>query len=237
MMTLVPRPLDRLRRLRPLDRAALAGLLLVALAGPPLAERAALVLDPALCVALAWERGGGGAPVREYEERQGVLRTTPPPGPLPLDPWGHSFHWKQVPGSYITGTGVFFVSTRFQAESDGSGKAIQAKNMTLWPAWQRTLAAHPGLPALLAAAWLTVAWTLLRVRPRRTRVREVALACLAALPAVPLAWLVASTDAVTRLTADLPLVLPAWLAVALTIVAPWLLLALGVRLVARPEAA
>ncbi|MCW8141987.1 MAG: hypothetical protein KIT58_24030 [Planctomycetota bacterium] len=252
MMTLVPRPLDRLRRLRPLDRAALAGLLLVALAGPPLAERAPLVLDPALCVALAWERGGGGAPVRVVRTKARPDSLTldhppPPPGPPPLDPWNRPFIWGEVDYRYVNNPGRYkrpedhAMDVRgFEALSLGpipGGRGLHVLPQDSWPAWQRALAGHPAFAALLAAAWLIVAWALLRVRPLRTRAREVALAALVALPAVPLAWLVASSDVATRLTADLPLVLPTWLAVALTLAAPCLLLALGVRLVARSEAA
>ncbi|MCO5166567.1 MAG: hypothetical protein M9894_09400 [Planctomycetes bacterium] len=255
----MPRPLDRLRRLRPLDRAALLGLLVIALAGPSLAERAALILDPALCVALAWERGGGGEPVRvvytptrrvPYNDMQCDL--PPPPGPLPLDPWGRPFAWADFEYGYYSGPVLNLrpagwplthrqghqAKSLGQAPSDPENSSpIWVRRLDDWPRWQRTLAAHPALAALLAAAWLIVAWALLRLRPLRTRAREVALACVAALPAVPVAWLVATSDAATRLTANLPLLLPAGLAVALTIVAPCLLLALGVRLASRPEGA
>ncbi|MBX3470970.1 MAG: hypothetical protein KF878_29230 [Planctomycetes bacterium] len=250
----MPRPLDRLRCLRPLDRAASLGLLVIALAGPPLAERAALELDPALCVALAWERGGGGEPVRvaKTEAHPGPFAVTPsdlptPPDLLLVDPWNRPFVWAKVDYRYVNNPHRYkrpedhAIDVRgFEALSLGpipGGRGLRVLPQENWPTWQRTLVRHPALAALLAAAWLSVAWALLRAPPLRTRAREVALAALVALPAVPVAWLVASSDVARRLTAGLPLVLPAWLAVALTIVAPCLLLALGVRLVARPEAA
>jgi hypothetical protein len=198
----------RWRRARAFDRGALVVLVALALAGAPLVDAAVLELDPALAVALAWERGGGGATSR-FDAG----------GPRVMDPWGRPFRWDAFDATVHRGTSpALEIRTSFQATSDGPDPTthdddLWAGDPARWPAWERSAARWPGATTLVAVVYGLCAWIVARARRRRTTLDDVALGLAAALPLAPLAWAVARTDAARIASSKLPLAVPGPVAV------------------------
>lgn len=207
------------------DRVACASLLAAALAGPWLLPVVTRWLDPALAVAIAWERSGTGW-VRVPDE---------PAGPTGVDPWGRPFVWKSF--CYASRC---MVDEGWAARSQGPSlddptDDVEPSALTRFPAWRRAPVEHSGVVSLGLALWIGLAGTLLRRARRRPLPAEGALALGAALPAAPAGWWLAHTERLADLA--LPLVVPAPVAVGLTVVGLAVVIALAVRLTSRPEPA
>lgn len=207
------------------DRVACASLLAAALAGPWLLPVVTRWLDPALAVAIAWERSGTGW-VRVPDE---------PAGPTGVDPWGRPFVWKSF--CYASRC---MVDEGWAARSQGPSlddptDDVEPSALTRFPAWRRAPVERPGAVSLALAFWTGLAMALLRRARRRALPAEAALALGAALPAAPVGWWLAHAERLDALA--LPPAVPAAVAVSLSALGAAAVIALAVRLASRPEAA
>src|SRR5688500_6003977 len=168
-----------------IDRVACCALLALALGGHLLVERAALALDPALCVSLAWERSGTGpawSRLKLQPLSDGkvisctvlVLEVIVPAQPrgvdgrLVPDPWGWAFRW-DAPFTSARGASRCWLGQDEPIRPrslgpDGvtSADDIAPRPSTEWPLWQRVAVARPRLASLLIVAYLALAWSALR---------------------------------------------------------------------------
>lgn len=227
----------------------------IALAGHLVIQRLALVLDPDLCVALAWERADYGDPPRSRMPLDHA-------GRLIEDPWGFPFRWVPEPALWIqpmnpppsppwprrispsapsppAGTGWVLRPRRvFYAQSlpvslgpDGvtSADDVPVKATYGWPRWQRFVVTWPRLVSLIAAAYLALAWTVLRAWRVRGARTDALYAALVVLPLAPVFWLAASTERAGELTLMRSVLVPAPVALTASAWALALLVAFGVR--------
>jgi hypothetical protein len=226
------------------DRVVILSLALLGGIGPVLAERSARLLDPELCVALAWERGRAGELMVEADEG-GPVRVG---GRLVPDPWGFPLRWEleggaappPPPTAPLTTRWVFrcFVVLAYACSygPDGvpSADDVYVKDAAAWPEWQRLAAGSPWGVTLVAALYLALAWPILRSRPR-TGLVDLGIAALVVLPLAPVAFVLGATELAARWTTGLPVLIPPSFAVPASVWLLALLLAFAVRVSPRPE--
>lgn len=226
------------------DRAAIALLVLLGAVGPTLAERCARALDPELCVALAWERGGGGELVVDASDA-GPVRVD---GQLLPDPWGFPLRWelegsgpppRPIPTAVVSRWVLRCIVVLAVARSHGpdgvpSADDIDVKDASAWPEWQRLAAGSPWSVTLVAALYLAIAWPILRSRPR-TGLVDAGMALLVVLPLAPVAVALGATELAAKSITTLPVAIPPSFAVPASLWVLALLLAFAVRVSPRPE--
>jgi hypothetical protein len=228
------------------DRVAIVSLALLGGIGPVLAERGARLLDPELCVALAWERAGAGELV-VYQADAGPVRVE---GRLVSDPWGFPLRREvDPPGTPGPGPTPPATVTRwvfrcielmayarsYGPDGEPSADDVVVKDAADWPEWQRLAAASPWGVTLVAAIYVALAWPILRSRPR-TGLVDLGIAALVVLPLAPVAFTLGATELMARWTTALPVMIPASFAVPTSVWLLALLLAFAVRVSPRPEA-
>ncbi|MCO5166566.1 MAG: hypothetical protein M9894_09395 [Planctomycetes bacterium] len=215
--------------MKTVDRVACLALVALALTGPGLLLRAGRELEPRAAVRLAWEEGSGGAPPVRFTEQV--------PDDVVTDPWGRPFRWR-TSVMLALGTDGCVPRPMHEAVSDGPdvddpGDDVVAGVYGAGEDWPRRVLQVPTAVALALVAWLALAWAVLRRARRRPLPAEFGVALAAAIPAAPVAWAVAHTERVAAL--DLPQVVPAALAVGLTLFGLAFVAALAVRLASRPD--
>lgn len=216
--------------MKAVDRVACLVFVALALTGPGLLLRAGRALSPRAAVRLAWEEGSGGAPPARFTEQV-------PDDDDVTDPWGRPFRWRTSVMLALGADGCV-PHPMHEAVSDGPdvddpGDDVVAGVSGSDERWPRRVLQAPTAVALALVAWLALAWAVLRRARRRPLPAEAALALAAALPAAPVAWAVTHTERVATLS--LPQVVPAALAVGLTLSGLAFVVALAVRLASRPD--
>ncbi|MBX3470972.1 MAG: hypothetical protein KF878_29240 [Planctomycetes bacterium] len=213
--------------MKTVDRVACLTLVALAFTGPGLLVRATRWLEPRLAVSVAWAQAGGGPT---------ELREDDPP-PTALDPWGRPFFVQDMTISVLYPDGCRTDVLRVVVSQGPSGEDpldhIQPSSPHNAHPLRRAALEQPSPTALGLVLWLALAWAVLRRARRRPLPAEAALALAAALPAAPVAWAVAHTERVATLS--LPQVVPAALAVGLTLSGLAFVVALAVRLASRPD--